>query len=116
VPSGRPGSHLPHAWIERDGARVSTLDLVPYDRFTLIAGPDGAAWATAAAAQHGVRAVVAGRDFGDPEGRWAALAGIGRDGAVLVRPDQHVAWRATTLCSTARDDLAGTFATILQHG
>ena len=112
VPSGRPGAHLPHAWIERGGTRASTLDLVPYDRFTLIAGPDGAAWATAAA---GVRTVVAGRDFAGPEGRWAALTGIGRDGALLVRPDGHVAWRAATWSPTAREDLAGALARILQR-
>ena len=30
----------------------------------------------------------------DPSGAWDAVSGIGSDGAVLVRPDQHVAWRA----------------------
>ena len=31
------------------------------------------------------------------EARWLAESGIGRDGALLVRPDQHVAWRAASL-------------------
>ncbi len=113
VPSSRPGAHLPHAWIERDGVRVSTLDLVPYDRFTLIAGPDAAALATAAAAHLGVRTVVAGRDFTDPEGRWAALSGIERAGALLVRPDQHVAWRAGTSSPSVRDRLSDVLARLL---
>jgi 2,4-dichlorophenol 6-monooxygenase len=111
VPSGRPGAHLPHAWIERDGARVSALDLVPYDGFTLIAGPGGGAWTTTAAR---VRTIVSGRDFTDPEGRWAALTGIGRDGALLVRPDGHVAWRAATWSPNAREDLTGTLTRILR--
>ncbi|MBU5900113.1 hypothetical protein JVW24_23635, partial [Vibrio cholerae O1] len=28
VPSTRPGSPLPHAWVDRDRQRLSTLDLV----------------------------------------------------------------------------------------
>jgi hypothetical protein len=36
VPSTRPGGRLPHAWVVRDGTRVSTLDLVPPDRFALV--------------------------------------------------------------------------------
>jgi 2-polyprenyl-6-methoxyphenol hydroxylase-like FAD-dependent oxidoreductase len=41
VPTARPGSRAPHVWIERDGARVSTLDVLGGGRFTLLAGPDG---------------------------------------------------------------------------
>jgi hypothetical protein len=32
-------------------------------------------------------------DFRDPRSAWPALSEVGRDGAVLVRPDGHVAWR-----------------------
>jgi 2,4-dichlorophenol 6-monooxygenase len=73
----------------RDGVRVSTLDLVAHDRFTLFAGPR----VSAPAEGRGLRVLVAGRDFADPDGRWQALGGVGDDGALLVRPDQHVAWR-----------------------
>lgn len=89
VPTARPGARLPHAWV---GGR-STLDLIPYDRFTLITGANGAAWATAAAGIEGVPLghVALGRDI-DPG--WADQLGIHPDGALLVRPDQHVAWRS----------------------
>jgi 2-polyprenyl-6-methoxyphenol hydroxylase-like FAD-dependent oxidoreductase len=91
VPTARPGARLPHAWA---GAR-STLDLIPYDRFTLVTGPAGGAWAAAAAGIEGVPLghVALGRDV-DPG--WATALGIEPDGALLVRPDQHVAWRAAT--------------------
>jgi 2,4-dichlorophenol 6-monooxygenase len=36
-----------------------------------------------------------GTDVSDPDGAWAAVSGLGAEGAVLVRPDQHVAWRST---------------------
>ena len=37
------------------------------------------------------------RDALDIDGQWAALSETGREGALLVRPDQHVAWRVTDL-------------------
>jgi 2-polyprenyl-6-methoxyphenol hydroxylase-like FAD-dependent oxidoreductase len=96
VPTTRPGSRLPHAWVERAGERVSTLDLVPYDAMTVLAGPAGEAWADAVAdvGDVPVHCLVAGREFDDPDGHWASVCEIGADGALLVRPDQHVAWRA----------------------
>ena len=89
VPNARPGARLPHAWV---GAR-STLDLIPYDCFTLITGAAGTAWAAAGAGIEGVplRHLALGRDA---DVAWADQLGIDPDGALLVRPDQHVAWRS----------------------
>ena len=96
VPTTRPGSRVPHAWVARAGERLSVLDLLPYDGFTVLAGPEGAAWAEAVAGIRGlpIRCLIAGRDFTDPEEHWAAVCEITASGALLVRPDQHVAWRA----------------------
>lgn len=87
--SGRPGTRVPHLEVDRDGARVSTLDLCG-DRFTLLAGRDGAGW-RAGSHRVPVDVLVAGADF---QGPWERAAGISRDGALLVRPDGFVAWRA----------------------
>jgi 2-polyprenyl-6-methoxyphenol hydroxylase-like FAD-dependent oxidoreductase len=112
VPSGAPGARLPHAWL-RPG--VSTLDLVPHDRFLLIAGSDGAAWIDAAA--QALRAPLAGvrigRELADPTGSFAARLGIAPDGAVLVRPDQHVAWRSAGGVASPRAALASVFDAML---
>ncbi len=94
VPSARPGSRIPHAWVTRAGVRVSSLDLFAYDRFTLVAGPAGQAWAEATAGPVPIDYVAVGRDVADEDGHWRQLLGIAADGAVLVRPDQHVAWRS----------------------
>jgi 2,4-dichlorophenol 6-monooxygenase len=114
VPSGRPGARLPHAWLAGSGGR-STLDRVPCDRFLLIAGRDGAAWTEAAA--HGTRGPLAtlriGEDVADADGAWAAQLGIEADGALLVRPDQHVAWRSARGVTDPRAALAAAFAAIL---
>ena len=43
---GAPGSRVPHVWLERDGERLSTLD-VGGGGFALLAGPAGRRWCVA---------------------------------------------------------------------
>lgn len=91
VPSSRPGSRLPHGWL---GER-SSLDLVRYDRVTLLVGRGGEAWIAAARSlDAGIECIRIGVDVPDPSDWWATVCGMGEDGALLVRPDQHVAFRA----------------------
>jgi hypothetical protein len=85
-PTGRPGTRLPHLWIDRDGARVSTLDFAD-DGFVLLVGPDGQAWADAA----GRRGLKAQRMRDDD---FKAAVGIAGDGALLLRPDGVIGWRS----------------------
>jgi hypothetical protein len=42
-----------------------------------------------------LRALTVGRggDVADPDDRWAHTYGVDADGAVLLRPDGHLAWR-----------------------
>jgi putative polyketide hydroxylase len=96
---GRPGTRAPHLWLERQGRRMSSLDL--YDRrFVLLAGPDAEDWcrcALTAAAQERIalevsRPGVAG--LHDPTGQLAEAHGIEASGCLLIRPDGFVAWRA----------------------
>ena len=108
-PSTRPGSRLPHAWVLRDARRVSTLDLVAEDRFTLLTGRDVPVGDLGEA----VRVLVAGRDFVDADGRWTMLSGIGDGGALLVRPDQHVAWRACAAGTGLEGEISRAVARIL---
>jgi 2,4-dichlorophenol 6-monooxygenase len=96
----RPGHRMPHALLEHDGAQMSTYDIARYGRFTLFVGPDGD-WrtiGTEASAAAGVPLDVVtigdGADFADSTGAWERQREVGSDGAVLVRPDQHVAWRS----------------------
>lgn len=117
TPSARPGRRVPHAWVERHGLRASSLDALPLDRFTLVTTPAGAAWTEAAAARKDVPlgTLVLGRDVVDPGDGWRRLLGIAPDGAVLVRPDQHVAWRAEHAAGDAAAALDAALATVL-HG
>ncbi|MCW5891134.1 MAG: FAD-dependent monooxygenase [bacterium] len=99
VPTARPGSLAPHAWIRRDGVLGSLLDLFG-SRFVLLTGPDATGWHRAAAARDVRLPLAVHRVGGDVQlddgapADWCALYGVDPDGAVLVRPDGHVAWRA----------------------
>lgn len=91
VPSSRPGARLPHGWV---GAG-SSLDLVPLDRPVLLVGARGEAWIDAArAVAPSLASVRVGVDVTDPDRWWSKVVGLGPEGALLVRPDQHVAFRA----------------------
>jgi 2-polyprenyl-6-methoxyphenol hydroxylase-like FAD-dependent oxidoreductase len=114
---GRPGSRAPHLWIERNGKRVSTLDLFG-GGFTLLAAPGGDTWsaaARAAAKDLGVAldAYTFGQELRDPEGRFTSAYGLERAGAALIRPDGFVAWRAGPASADARAMLKGTLARLL---
>lgn len=93
VPSSRPGARLPHGWVIQRARRVSTLDLIAIDRLTLLVGPSGNDWIDAADAMK-LSFVRIGGDVADPDNWWQNVAAMEHDGALLVRPDQHVAFRA----------------------
>ncbi|MFG7942313.1 FAD-dependent monooxygenase [Streptomyces cacaoi] len=125
-PTTRPGHRLPHAWLRYGDMRVSTHDLIPGDGgFVLITGTLGEGWAAAAkkaAAAHGVALTVVsvGGEPGtaghrDDTGAWAEVRGVDDDGAVLVRPDQHVAWRSAGGCPHADQELSAVFDRILNR-
>lgn len=88
APSSRPGGRLPHGWVRRHGTTCSTLDLVPLDHPVLLAGP--ACSVAGADLRMGV-------DIDDPAGWWSNTLHLPDDGALLVRPDQHIAarWAST---------------------
>jgi len=101
VPTNRPGHRMAHVWVHRGDTRVSTLDLVAPMGMTLFTGDAGAArWNAAANAaergsrSHPVHVVTVGRSgYVDPERGWEKVRGVDDTGAILVRPDRHVAWR-----------------------
>jgi 2,4-dichlorophenol 6-monooxygenase len=120
TPTTRPGHRLPHAWVERSGQRLSTLDLVRGHEFLLIVGPNDPGWAQAGRklASDGrahVRTISIGDggDYIDLDRSWTALREVAADGAILVRPDNHVAWRAVGARSNAVEILRDVLDKIL---
>ncbi|MPQ97428.1 2-polyprenyl-6-methoxyphenol hydroxylase [Modestobacter sp. I12A-02628] len=85
TPSGHPGARLPHAWLEEG---VSVFDLLGpwFSLLRLDDSVDVEPW-TSCAAEHGIPLTVV--ELGHlPHLRERYDAGL-----VLVRPDQHIAWR-----------------------
>jgi 2-polyprenyl-6-methoxyphenol hydroxylase-like FAD-dependent oxidoreductase len=115
-PTARPGSRAPHlALAQGTGAPSSTLD-VAHGGFAVLAGPAGEPWCQAAravSAQTGIaiecRCIVDAPAF-------AELYGTGADGAVLLRPDGFVGWRARSAAADAEADLRGALDAILDAG
>ena len=102
---GRPGSRAPHLWLQHDGRKVSSLDLVG-DGFTLLAAHEGGAWIDAAR-----RGPVTVRVIDDP--KFAEAYGLGPSGASLIRPDGFVAWRAPSLPADPAGELTRALAAVL---
>jgi 2,4-dichlorophenol 6-monooxygenase len=96
----KPGSPIPHAWVQKGNQRISTLDLVGKGRFTLVTGIDNEAWRQAAAAvmdEFGVSMDVAQIgvrcDYDDVLNTWSSIRQTDDTGCLLVRPDRIIAWR-----------------------
>lgn len=120
TPSTHPGAPLPHAVIQRGNEILSTIDLVGRGEFTLVTGIDDAAWRTAAealSAEFGIDlriAQVAQRgDYDDVYGDWGRVREVSDSGALLVRPDRVIAWRAAEAPADAVAALRAALGTVL---
>lgn len=124
TPDTRPGSRLPHFWLRKEGKRTAIYDLVPRDGFLLVAGPAGDVWRKAAevsARRLGieVRVIIVaeeGGDFQHPSDGWKTAGGPFGSGAVLVRPDHHVAWKSLAAGSDPQAQLTGALWEVLGLG
>jgi 2,4-dichlorophenol 6-monooxygenase len=123
-PTTWPGARIPHVWLfDHDtGAKHSTLDLCGKGHFTLFTGIGGEAWEKAAekvGPEFGLeivlRLVGPRRRIEDLSGDWARTREIADSGCILVRPDQHVAWRSEAMTANPAADLRRVLAKILGH-
>lgn len=87
-PSDRPGARFPHVWLDPELTK-SSIDWFDQD-LVLVCGPEGNQWRIAGeeAAAGGYPLTV--RELPNLGGPFT----IDLDGAVLVRPDGHVAWQS----------------------
>nr|WP_314145133.1 FAD-dependent monooxygenase [uncultured Rhodococcus sp.] len=110
VPTTYPGARLPHAVLSVDGTLVDAHDALDPNRLTLLTFA-GDEWApvvsTLAASGPGVVTVAADAPSGTERRHLIDLYEVGEVGAVLVRPDGHVAWRTADSASAAGASLSG---------
>jgi hypothetical protein len=97
---GQPGTRAPHAWVEKDGEKISTLDL--FQKSWVLLAADGA-WKPVVERigdqlDVDIEFVHLGRDILPAnQDEYLGALGIGAAGASLVRPDGYIAWRATEM-------------------
>lgn len=109
-PSDKPGGRFPHIWLDL-ARRQTTLDW--FDReFVLVAGPRADAWMEAARKVSGRDGrIVQARQLEDTHLQDGLL--LGQRGAVLVRPDGHVAFRMPWTPGDPAAELAGVLSKLL---
>jgi 2,4-dichlorophenol 6-monooxygenase len=131
IQTSRPGHRLPHVWLEIDGDRsgevLSTHDLMQhsYD-YLLITDHKGTVWVDAVqeaarnmnlsigVAQIGpLEAGLRPCKYIDREDRWPAESGLREGGAILVRPDNFVAWRQRTGSLTAGSEVVAALGVLV---
>ena len=103
LPTTWPGSRLPHLQVRRGTDCISLHDIINTLGFLLLThAPEHDIWLEALRSiQDAIAMPVtclsigrsSGADLVDEQGGWELLSETSISGAVLVRPDGHVAWR-----------------------
>ena len=124
IQTSRPGHRLPHVWLEINDKQsdqiLSTHDIMRHEYdYLLITDEFGALWVEAAEkaatklqlnlgiAQIGpLAAGLRPCKYIDREDRWLTESGLRKGGAILVRPDNFVAWRQRDGSINAGDEVA----------
>jgi len=111
MPTTLPGSRAPHVELIRNGELISTLDLFEKD-FVLFIGSEGEPWriiadelAQTLSLPLTVYRVASDGDLIDPKNIWHDTYQVTTQGAVLVRPDGHVAWRSKSMVNAPKAEI-----------
>ncbi|MFJ9892992.1 FAD-dependent monooxygenase [Streptomyces sp. NPDC091280] len=111
-PSGAPGTRAPHLVLDGPDGPLPVSDLFA-DGFTLLVDAAAGPWPKAVEQEAGALGVTLrtvhvgpGHRHTDRDGEFRQRYGLMPGGAVLVRPDGFVGWRATTGRSGAVDRAA----------
>jgi hypothetical protein len=94
TPAAKMGARAPHCWIWKENEQKSTLDLYS-NQFVLVCHPEAHHWQEKYR-QFPSKIVTIGEqgEYLDQNHDFLEKYEISKKGAVLVRPDGHVAWHA----------------------
>lgn len=108
---GRPGTRAPHFCLANDAERSSTLDFYGQS-FVLLTASQRSAWqghAREAARSAGIKLEIHAVE----QDGFAEAHGISPSGALLVRPDGMVGWRAQTDSNASEEAMSQVLASLL---
>jgi len=120
IPTTLPGSRAPYMQLIKEGKTIATLDLFERE-YVLLVGSEGHEWQQAAnqlaqTLSWPIKSyrIAADGDLSDPENHWCKIYEITATGAVLVRPDGHVAWRSKKIIANPIHKLTEIFHNLNQ--
>jgi len=87
-PTWDAGAHFPHRWVRINGEKLPLQSLLSASRFTLLLGPAAAMLPD----ERAMDQLRFGHNFEDTED-WDSQTNLPDEGAVLIRPDGHIAAR-----------------------
>jgi 2,4-dichlorophenol 6-monooxygenase len=123
--SSRPGAMVPHVWlVDQEQQKASTVDICGNGKFTLITGIGGEAiWKSALTEIEKTLGITIslivvgpGQQYEDIYGDFARARDISETGALLVRPDNIVAWRAQEASAKSGLELVAAMQSIVGKG
>ena len=91
-PSFKVGKSLPHVWVNNNYQRVSLLQILPVDRFAMIAFSDHSEWQSVLEQLNlPIYLLADGDSFMGVAGAWSDAPELADVSALLIRPDRHIA-------------------------
>ena len=95
-PSSAAGNRLPHCWLQDGDTRLSTHDIVASVKLTLLTTSDGYQQWAQALADTGTDDIeiqaIGNAGLAPADDGWDTLIGMKQHGALLIRPDRHIAF------------------------
>lgn len=111
IPTTLPGGRAPHVQLIKDGQIISTLDLFEKE-FVLLIGLDGTQWQISAEEllpklpfPLKIYKIADDGNLISQDNMWHNTYEITKSGAVLIRPDGHIAWRCKSLIENPKMEL-----------
>lgn len=118
-PTSRPGHHLPHVWLSNPdaaGERISSHDLIARQGLTLLTSESAEARWRDVVEQVSSAMPITVVAIADDDAEWTEARQIDADGALLIRPDRKVAWRAAALPVDPVQELTQALGVVLRGG
>ena len=109
-PSSAAGNRLPHCWLQEGDKQLSTHDIVASVKLTLLTTSDGyQQWAQAltdTGTDNIEMQIIGSAHLAPADDGWDTLIGIKQDGALLIRPDRHIAFSTDNFSEDAWVELS----------
>ncbi|VAV91732.1 hypothetical protein MNBD_ALPHA04-2246 [hydrothermal vent metagenome] len=112
VPSAEAGFRLPHAWLTKDGQKISTLDLLDPATFTIISGLENHDWAALCEQFEIPNRTIILNDEYEGAKAWLESIALPEEGALIIRPDGHILIRAADASEQSLSDVKTAFASL----